>query len=199
MFLQTYPRRSLLSGKIGFTTIEVRGRNADAMHLESKLRQLSGNPHLSIGRVESGADSSFVDVVNDAIPAIEAALASQPSATMRIAADLPDEMFRGQRVSWGQKRGGGGGRGGGRSSSYGGGRGGGYGGDRSYGGGDRSYGGGNRSYGGDRSYGGGDRGERSFGGDRSRGGERSYGGDRSSYGSQRSYGGSSEGRYGNSA
>lgn len=170
-----YVRRSLLTGKLGFTTIEVRGRRVNPMALETQLRDLTGNENLAVGRVESSGETSFADIPNEAAHVLATALEAAPSASLRIAQELPEEMFGGQRVQWGAGRsrgGGGGGRGG---------RGGGGGGGRPSYGGDRD--GQSSSYGRDRpsSYGG--------GGDRSS----SYGGDRSSRGGSSRDGGSNYG------
>src|SRR5690348_13418152 len=50
---QTYPSRSLLNSKLGMTTIRILGGRVDASQLEGRLRQLTENAHLTVGRMES--------------------------------------------------------------------------------------------------------------------------------------------------
>ena len=156
-------------------TLRIRGGRVDAMQLESRLRELTGQAALVVGRLESTRDYSFTDVPEAVADALASRL--EEGGDIAVATELPQEMFGGKQAQW--KTNGSGGRGGGSSRGRGGSRGG-YGGRPSYGdrdGGDRSSGSryGNREdrFGGSSSRGG-------YGGG-SRGGSSGYGGN-SSYG-----------------
>jgi hypothetical protein len=156
----------------------------DALNLEQRLRSLSGQSDLVIGRVESTREFSYVDVPETVGEAVRKAVEREgQGADVTIATELAPEMFGGRQAQWKTNNSPGRGSSRGGRGGYGGGRGGGS--DR-YGGGDRYGGSGDRgSYGGDRRGGyGGDR-----GGDRYGGGGYGRGGSSQSYGDRSSGGG----------